>query len=101
MAFTYLIMNLVFLVCIAVLFAQHLVKPTKAWWLTLIILLALTAVFDSFIIGAGIVGYDANKILGVYIGLAPVEDFFYAVLAVIIVPALWKLFEPKIKETKK
>ena len=97
MAFTYLVMNLVFLVCIAVLFAQHLVKPTKAWWLTLAILLALTAVFDSFIIGAGIVGYDMQKILGLYVGLAPVEDFFYAVLAVVIVPALWKLFEPKTK----
>jgi len=97
MAFTYLVMNLIFLVCIAVLFAQHLVKPTKAWWLTLAILLALTAVFDSFIIGAGIVGYDMQKILGLYVGLAPVEDFFYAILAVVIVPALWKLFEPKTK----
>lgn len=94
-------MNLIFLVCIVVLFAQHLVKPTKAWWITLGILLVLTAIFDSFIIGAGIVGYDADKILGLYIGLAPVEDFFYAILAVVIVPALWKLFEPKKNGKKK
>ncbi len=95
MAFTYLIVNFIFLVCIFVLFMQHIKKPTKAWWLTLVILLVLTAIFDSIIIWAGIVGYDTNKILGLYISHAPVEDFFYAVLAVIIVPALWNLFDPK------
>ena len=74
---------------------QYIKKPTKAWWLTLAILLVLTAVFDSLIIWAGIVGYDTQKILGLYVGKAPIEDFFYAVLAVIIVPALWNLFDTK------
>lgn len=80
---------------------QHLVKPTKAWWYTLVALLILTAIFDSIIIGAGIVGYDAQKILGLYVGLAPVEDFFYAVLAVIMVPTLWNLFDNKKGNVKK
>lgn len=93
MAFTYLIMNLFFLACIVVLFIQYLAKPTKSWWITLGAMLLLTAVFDSIIIWAGIVGYDPQKILGLYVGFAPIEDFFYAILAVIIVPALWNLYE--------
>lgn len=101
MAFTYLIINVIFLVCVAVLFMQHLVKTAKAWWATLLILLILTAVFDSIIVGVGIVGYDPQKILGVYLGFAPIEDFFYAVLAVLIVPALWNVFEPKKGSLKK
>lgn len=55
----------------------------------------LTAVFDSIIVWSQIVGYDPEKILGIYVGFAPIEDFFYALLAVIIVPALWKLYSPK------
>ena len=99
MAFTYLIMNIFFLVCVFVIFLQYFVKPTKSTFITLGVLLVLTAVFDSIIIGAGIVAYDTDKILGLYIGFAPVEDFFYAILAILIVPALWNLFEPK-KETR-
>jgi lycopene cyclase domain-containing protein len=95
MAFTYLIVNVIFLVCITVLFMQHLAKPTKSWWMTLLILLILTAVFDSILVGMSIVGYDTDRILGVYIGNAPIEDFFYAVMAVIIVPALWNVFDTK------
>jgi len=64
-------------------------------FIALAVLLVLTAVFDSIIIGAGIVAYDTEKILGLYVGLAPVEDFFYAILAILIVPTLWNLFEPK------
>ena len=80
---------------------QHMKKPNKSWWITLAILLVLTAVFDSIIIWAGIVGYDTQKILGLYVGKAPVEDFFYALLAVLIVPTLWNLFDPKNRQEKK
>ena len=100
MAFTYLILNLVFLLCIFVLFMQHMKKPNKTWWISLCILLVLTAVFDSIIIWAGIVGYDTEKILGIYVGKAPIEDFFYAVLAIMIVPALWNLFDTKKRQEK-
>jgi len=99
MAFTYLIINLIFLACVAVLFGQHLQKPSKALWSTLIILLILTAVFDSIIVGLDIVNYDQSKILGIVIGKAPIEDFFYAVLAVGMVPALWNLFGQKQSNT--
>jgi lycopene cyclase domain-containing protein len=99
MAFTYLIVNVVFLVCIVVLFMQHLAKPSKSWWITLLVLLILTAVFDSILVGMSIVGYNPDRILGIYIGNAPIEDFFYAVMAVIIVPALWNLFDTKKERT--
>lgn len=97
MAFTYLVVNLIFIVCIVVLFSQHLQKPNKNWVIALIALLVLTAVFDSLIVWANIVGYDPAKILGLYIGHAPIEDFFYAILAIIIVPALWNLFGKRLK----
>ena len=101
MAFTYLVMNLIFLVCIVVLFMQYIKKPNKAWWITVTILLILTAIFDSIIVWANIVGYDPAKILGIYIGFAPIEDFFYAILAALIIPILWNLFEQKEKTQKK
>ena len=52
-------------------------------------LLLMTAVFDNAIIGAGIVAYEADKILGLKLGLAPIEDFAYSIAAVLIVPAIW------------
>jgi lycopene cyclase domain-containing protein len=59
--------------------------------ITLIALLAFTAVFDNLIIGAGIVAYDPAKISGIYIGIAPIEDFAYSVAAVLVLPTLWGL----------
>ena len=38
-------------------------------------LLIGTAIFDNLIIWSGLVAYDDSKILGMRIGLAPVEDF--------------------------
>lgn len=55
------------------------------------ILLGMTAVFDNVMIGIGLVGYDASKISGVFVGIAPLEDFSYAVAALILLPSLWVL----------
>jgi lycopene cyclase domain-containing protein len=57
----------------------------------LVVLVALTVVFDNVIVGAGIVAYDGSRILGVRVGVAPVEDFSYAVVAALALPALWVL----------
>ncbi|MBC7518184.1 MAG: lycopene cyclase domain-containing protein [Microbacteriaceae bacterium] len=57
------------------------------------IVLIMTAVFDNVMIGIGLVGYDASRISGVYIGLAPLEDFAYAVAAVILLPSIWVILE--------
>lgn len=58
---------------------------------TLVIMLVLTVVFDSVIVGVGLVAYDPARISGVYVGRAPVEDLAYTVGAVLVLPALWRL----------
>ncbi len=57
----------------------------------LAVLLVLTAVFDNVIVGSGIVAYDEARILGIRLGVAPVEDFSYAIVAALALPALWLL----------
>lgn len=52
-------------------------------------MLVLTAVFDNLIIGFGLVDYDPAKISGVKLGLAPIEDFAYTVVAMVLVPLIW------------
>jgi lycopene cyclase domain-containing protein len=53
--------------------------------------LLATAIFDNVIIGTGIVAYDPARISGVRIGLAPIEDFAYAIAAAVLLPSLWML----------
>jgi hypothetical protein len=49
----------------------------------------LTMVFDTLMIAADLYVFDPDRILGVYIWGAPVEDFAYAVAASMLMPALW------------
>lgn len=93
MAFTYLILNSLFLAAVLIVFRKHLRKPTATWWLSLSALLVLTAIFDNLIIWAGIVTYNPSNLLGIYIGLAPIEDFMYAILAAILAPVLWNYYK--------
>ena len=79
--------------CVVFMSVTNITRPSKTWWLTLALLLVLTLVFDNIIIWAGIVGYDTTKTLEVFIGYVPVEDFFYAILAAILVPVIWKRFD--------
>ena len=90
---TYVALNTVFLVIVlAILKWRGLLVWNRSVVVTVCILIACTALFDSLIIAAGIVDYDTTKILGIYIGTAPIEDFMYALLAAVVVPALWKGF---------
>lgn len=90
---TYIVLNTVYLVGIlAILKWRGLLVWNRSVLVTLCILTVCTAVFDSLIIAAGIVDYDTTKILGIYVGAAPIEDYMYALLAAVIVPALWKGF---------
>ena len=57
----------------------------------LVVLVVLTAVFDNVIVGTGVVAYDEARILGVRLGVAPIEDFSYCVVAALALPALWVL----------
>ncbi|MFB2580133.1 lycopene cyclase domain-containing protein [Herbiconiux sp. P15] len=58
---------------------------------TLAVLLAMTAVFDNIMIGVGLVGYEPSLISGAFVGIAPLEDFAYALAAAVLLPSLWVL----------
>lgn len=92
---TYVLVNLIFMIAILVFIRIGYHKPSKRWWIMLGTLLALTAVFDSILVYFKVVGYELDKILGIYIGYAPIEDFFYAIFAAIIVPWAWHKFGAK------
>jgi lycopene cyclase domain-containing protein len=53
----------------------------------------LTMVFDTLMIAADLYVFDEDKILGVYLWGAPLEDFFYAVVAALAMPVLWTVLE--------
>jgi lycopene cyclase domain-containing protein len=55
--------------------------------------LALTAVFDNVMIHFGLMTYSRDAISGALVGAAPVEDFAYPLAALMLLPALWLLFD--------
>lgn len=93
----YVLLNTVFLTML-VAASWAMARRTlfaKRYRYTILALLILTAVFDSLIIAMGIVGYNNEHILGVYVGKAPIEDFAYALVAAVFVPALWEYYDKK------
>lgn len=86
---TYLILNIVFLTAILLLFRIRKITNNHAWLVMFVALVILTAVFDNLLIYFHAIDYNVDKLLGIYIGLAPIEDFFYALLAAFLVPGLW------------
>ena len=58
------------------------------------VLVALTAVFDNVMIAAGLFTYPPEHLSGLRIGLAPLEDFSYAICAAFLVPAVFELLRP-------
>ncbi len=97
---TYIILNLIFLSVVTLALRIKWRRPSKAWWVTLGVSIVLTAIFDSVIVGTNIVAYNPDNILGITIGTAPIEDFFYAIAASVIVPTIWMKLSFK-KEQKK
>jgi len=88
---TYGDLNFIFL-SIAVI-ATWIIKSRFRCFTTPVValpMLVLTAIFDNLIVAAGIVGYDESKLLGVRIGVIPIEDFAYTVVAILLVPTIWK-----------
>lgn len=67
-------------------------QPIKRIIGLMALLLLMTALFDSIIVGARIVSYDPNLILGWKIGNAPIEDFAYTIALAFIIPYLWKTY---------
>lgn len=58
---------------------------------TAVALALLTAVFDSIMIRAGLFTFAQDKISGLTVGLAPVEDVVYALACALALPAVWVL----------
>lgn len=56
---------------------------------TVVHLCVLTLVFDTLMIEVGLYVFDPEKILGVYLWGAPLEDFAYAIAAAVGMPVLW------------
>ncbi|BDZ45320.1 lycopene cyclase domain-containing protein [Naasia aerilata] len=98
---TYWLLNAGFLAVVAIvailagLRARRVPGGAPRWLaataLALAAVLLLTVVFDNVLVGVGIVDYGARGKSGVSIGLAPVEDFAYALAAAIGLPSLWVL----------
>lgn len=59
------------------------------------LMFTLTAIFDNVIIGTGIVAYDEEKLLGLKILYAPIEDFAYTAVALVLVPSLFNFFRAR------
>jgi lycopene cyclase domain-containing protein len=89
--YSYVLLNTVFLSICLLLF--WLRRPRQISLrliiLPLSILLLLTAVFDNIIIFSDIVGYNEEKLLGLFIYRAPAEDFAYSIAAIALAFALW------------
>lgn len=97
---TYLILNVIVIavVCVVLRIMPH--RPGRPWAIMTASLFLLTLVFDNIMIALGLFTYAPDKILGIHIVLAPVEDFMYPLLAVLMIPVLWnKLGEKRVKRS--
>ena len=94
---TYLTLTLVVLLMFAI-YAVLL----RRWLLlspilkTAAVMLLLTLVFDNLIIATGIVDYDSEKISGVRLGVAPIEDFAYTLVALVLVPSVFNFLRSRL-----
>lgn len=62
---------------------------------TIGILILLTAIFDNVMIATGLFHYAPEHLVGVQIGLAPIEDFSYPIAGALLLPALWSLLRER------
>ena len=60
------------------------------------VMLFLTLVFDNLIIASGIVDYDPEKISGIRLGVAPIEDFAYTLVALVLIPSVLNFLRIKL-----
>jgi lycopene cyclase domain-containing protein len=97
---TYSVMNLFFLIPVGL--AAFLVRrwlSGRALLWTAFAVLTATAIFDNYIIGTGVVAYADSTLSGIRIGLAPIEDFGYAIAAILGLPTIWEyLLEKRRKD---
>ena len=99
---TYWSLNAIFLGVVALVALAAVLSSRSPRWASVliagIVLLATTALFDNVMIGIGLVDYNPDLISGAFVGIAPLEDFAYAIAAVVLLPALWHLLAPRPRE---
>ncbi|UFU03282.1 lycopene cyclase domain-containing protein [Ruania suaedae] len=88
---TYLTLALIVLAAATVLAVLTYRGPWRRIALLALVLVVLTAVFDNVMIAADLFGYADQHTVGVSVGLAPIEDFAWPLVAALLVPALWSL----------
>jgi small toxic polypeptide LdrA/B/C/D len=94
--YNYLILDAVFIVLALVISFYTLPNHyPKRWVVMFLVMIMMTVVFDSLIIGLGIVKYYPEHMLGITIGKAPLEDFGYTVGSVIVSPSIWLYLRKK------
>ncbi|HEY0216044.1 MAG TPA: lycopene cyclase domain-containing protein [Cellulomonas sp.] len=62
---------------------------------TAVVLVLLTTVFDTAMIAADLYVFDPDKIIGVYLWGAPLEDVGYALAAALGMPVVWTVLESR------
>jgi len=92
---TYWLINAAFLAVVAGVAIAAIVTRRAPRWAAVglagALILVMTAVFDNVMIAVGLVAYAPEHISGASIGLAPLEDFAYAIAAIVGLPCLWSL----------
>lgn len=98
MSGAYLLVDAVFLApCVVLQAVAWRRRPRghgRALVLAILGLVVLTVVFDSLMIAGGLFRYAPERISGIRIGLAPIEDLAYPVAAALLGTALWSLGRP-------
>ncbi len=94
--YTYVLLNSAVLASVALLvWRSRAGLPWKQLGIVLCVVAVMTAAFDSLLIYEHVFAYNSLKILGLYIGKAPLEDFAYTIAAVVLIPYLWSRYANK------
>ncbi|MBN0039312.1 lycopene cyclase domain-containing protein [Cellulosimicrobium cellulans] len=87
---TNIVLNVIVLAVLVVVSWRVLrrLRPGPLVWAAAV-MCVLTLVFDTLMIAADLYVFDPDKILGVRLWGAPLEDFAYALAAALGMPVLW------------
>lgn len=92
---TYLVLNASVLALVLLSLWRFIQRDKKTWWVMTLHMVPLTILFDNLCIQLGFFWYSPETIIGIRLWLMPIEDLFYTLVAMLAVPALWKLFSGK------
>ncbi|MCR6492869.1 lycopene cyclase domain-containing protein [Cellulomonas sp. P24] len=104
---TYLYLDAIVLTLAAVvgIVAARRGRTDRRWWATTALtagaLVVLTVVFDTWMIAADLFRYDESALTGLRIGLTPVEDLAWPIVAAVLLPASWELLGPAPKQAER